>query len=66
MGRPIFIYRAAELRQMPVLNSTENWTLRIDQPTFRVWLSVDEQTVRVDEKAPYGGNWQQAEKYKAR
>lgn len=66
MGRPLIIFRLAELQGLRVLNNTENWTLRIDKPTYRVWLSVDEKTVRVEEKAPDNGQWGVVETYPAR
>jgi len=65
MGRPLIIYKLADLKDRRVLDNTESWTLRIEKPDFRVWLSVDEKTVRVEERVD-NGPWREVERDPAR
>jgi hypothetical protein len=66
MGRPIILYRRADLDCLPVLGQQGEFTLRIDKPDFRVWLSHTGLTVKVDERDPDNSTWKLAEQYEAR
>ena len=66
MGRPIYIYRLAELKTLTPMRASDTETLRIAQPTFRVWLSRDETTIRIEEKSPNTDTWRDVETYPAR
>jgi hypothetical protein len=66
-GRPLFIYRLADLKDLPSLaGNSERGTLRVAKPTFQVWLSNDETTVRVVEKDVDSDAWRDVENYPAR
>lgn len=80
MGRPLYIYRLNEIRHLPVINTRVtvqpdtpggeppfvSFTLRIAEPTYQVWLSGDEQTIRIKELNPDNGKWRVVEEYPAR
>jgi hypothetical protein len=66
MGRPIYIWRLADLKATPPLKVTDSESLRIAKPTYQVWLSKDETTVRVVEKAHDSDTWHEVENYPAR
>jgi hypothetical protein len=66
MGRPIYIYRLAELKAIEPVGGNDTETKRISKETYQVWLSRDETTVRIVEKNLDTNIWHEVERYKAR
>jgi hypothetical protein len=66
MGRPIILYRRADLDCLPVQGQHGEYTLRIDKPDYRVWLSHTGVVIKVDERDHDTGGWKLAEQYEAR
>lgn len=65
MGRPLIVWKLKDVRDAPVVYTMNDWSLRIDKPEYRVWLSNDQTTIRVEEKQP-DGPWKVVETYPAR